>query len=318
MNNDMNVTYILLDGYVEMSKYKYVYFLIMFSAYILIICSNLTIVYLIWVNKNLHEPMYVFIAALLVNCVFYSTATYPKLLIDFLSEKQKITYQACLLQFYFFYFVGPAEFFLLAAMSYDRYVSICRPLLYPTIMTNTTVTVFLVFSWFIPACHASIPLIMLSSTKVKLCNFNIKGVFCNNAIYTLQCAMPRSLAIFGVFAILDVVILPILFILFSYTKIMIISYRSCKEVRKKAAETCLPHLLVLFSLTLLSVYDICIVRVESGISKPARLIMTLQIVLYHPLFNPFIYGFKMKEIYKHLKQFFWRVKMLLTKNPQQF
>uniref|UniRef100_A0A3Q2NPA3 Olfactory receptor n=1 Tax=Fundulus heteroclitus TaxID=8078 RepID=A0A3Q2NPA3_FUNHE len=304
MNNEMNVTYIFLDGYVEVNKYKYAYFLIMLSAFILIICSNLSIVYLIWVNKNLHEPMYVFIAALLVNCVLYSTTTYPKLLIDFLSEEQRITYPACLLQFYLFYFVGPAEFFLLAVMSYDRYVSICKPLLYPALMTNTTITVFLVFSWFMPAFHASIPLIMLSSTKVKLCNFNIKGMFCNNAIYTLLCTMPRSLAIYGVFAILDIVILPILFILFSYTKILIISYRSCKEVRRKAAETCLPHLLVLFSLTLLSVYDICIVRVDSQFSKTARLFMTLQIVLYHPLFNPFIYGFKMKEIYKHLKQLF--------------
>ncbi|XP_047226618.1 olfactory receptor-like protein OLF4 [Girardinichthys multiradiatus] len=316
MNNEMNDTYIFLDGYVEISKYKYAYFFIMFSAYVLIICSNLTIVYLIWVNRNLHEPMYVFIAALLVNCVLYSTTTYPKLLIDIFSEKQKITYEACLLQFYFFYFIGPAEFFLLAVMSYDRYVSICKPLLYPTIMTNITITVFLFFSWFIPACHASIPLIMLSNTKGKLCNFNIKGIFCNNAIYTLQCAMPRALAIFGVFAILDIVMLPILFILFSYTKILIISYRSSKEVRRKAAETCLPHLLVLFSLTLLSVYDISIVRVESEFSKTVRLIMTLQIVLYHPLFNPFIYGFKMKEIYKHLKQLLWKAKVVLSKNQQ--
>ncbi|KAM4560730.1 olfactory receptor 6N2-like [Fundulus diaphanus] len=306
----MNVTYITLDGYVEVEKYRYVYFVVMFTSYLLILSSNTTVVCVIVIHKNLHEPMYIFIAALLINTMLYSTAVYPKLLIDFLSEKQIISFPVCLFQSFLFYSLSCSEFLLLAAMAYDRYVSICKPLLYPTLMTNTTITVFLVFSWFMPAFHASIPLIMLSSTKVKLCNFNIKGMFCNNAIYTLLCTMPRSLAIFGVFAILDIVILPILFILFSYTKILIISYRSCKEVRRKAAETCLPHLLVLFSLTLLSVYDICIVRVDSQFSKTARLFMTLQIVLYHPLFNPFIYGFKMKEIYKHLKQLFWQVRVV--------
>ncbi|XP_041858085.1 olfactory receptor 5AC1-like [Melanotaenia boesemani] len=306
---ESNVTYIVLDGYVELSKYKYVYFFIMFISYILIICCNLTIVYLIWIHKNLHEPMYIFIAALLLNCVLYSTSIYPKLLIDFLSDNPVISYPACLFQFFIFYFIGPSEFFLLVAMAYDRYVSICKPLQYPNIMTKNTIIIFLGVAWFVPALHSVIPIIVLNNAKVKLCHFKLQGIFCNNAIYTLQCERPRSIAIYGIFAILDVVMLPIFFIVCSYAKILIIAYRSCKEVRKKAAETCLPHLLVLFSLTCLSVYDIIIVRIESDFPKTARLIMTLQIFLYHPLFNPFIYGFKMKEIYKHLKRLLCRVKI---------
>uniref|UniRef100_A0A3Q2ZQ17 Olfactory receptor n=1 Tax=Kryptolebias marmoratus TaxID=37003 RepID=A0A3Q2ZQ17_KRYMA len=296
MKPGVNLTYIILDGYVEINKYKYVYFLVMLSAYILIIFTNLIIVYLIWIHKNLHEPMYVFIAALLLNCVLYSTTTYPKLLIDFLSEKQIISYPACLFQFYLFYFIGPAEFFLLAAMSYDRYVSICKPLQYSTMMTNTTIVFCLIIAWIVPACHSAIPLIILSRAKVKLCSFNIKGIFCNNAVYTLQCMIPSSLALYGVFAVLDIVVLPILFIIFSYTKILIISYKSTKEVRKKAAETCLPHLLVLFSLTCLSVYDISIVRSDFPVT--ARFLMTMQLFVSDPLFNPVIYGLKMKEISK--------------------
>ncbi|KAM9710775.1 olfactory receptor 6N2-like [Menidia menidia] len=302
MDKELNSTFIILDGYVEISRYRYVYFFIMFTAYILIMCSNITIVYLICVHKNLHEPMYVFIAALLLNCVLISTSTYPKLLMDVLSEKQIISFPACLFQFYVFYFVGPSEFFLLAAMAYDRHASICKPLQYPAIMTNTTVACFLAVAWFVPALHSAIPIILLNSPNVQLCHFTLRGIFCNNAIYTLQCVRSRSIAIYGVFAILDVVILPIVFIVFSYTKILIVSYRSCKDVRKKAAETCLPHLFVLFSLTCLSVYDISIVRVDSDFPKTARVIMTLQIVLYHPLFNPFIYGLKMKKIHKHLTQ----------------
>uniref|UniRef100_A0A3Q0QT75 Olfactory receptor n=1 Tax=Amphilophus citrinellus TaxID=61819 RepID=A0A3Q0QT75_AMPCI len=300
MEKELNVTYVTLDWYVEVNKYRYVYFFTMFILYILIICSNSAIVYLIWIHKNLHEPMYIFIAALLLNCVLYSTIIYPKLLIDFLSEKQVTSYSACLFQFFMFYTVGMSEFFLLAAMAYDRYVAICKPLHYQTIMTKSTVSIFLVIAWFVPASHVAVQAI--ASADAKLCDFNIKGIFCNNAVYTLQCARSRLITVFGLVCLLNLVILPMLFIVFTYTKIFIVSYRSCKEIKKKAAETCLPHLLVLMSLTMFFVYDIIMARVESNFPKTARIIMTLQIVLYHPLFNPFIYGLKMKEISKHLKR----------------
>ncbi|KAL3969553.1 NLR family CARD domain-containing protein 3 [Sarotherodon galilaeus] len=308
MDEELNTTYVTLDGYIEVNKYRYVYFCIIFTLYIIIICSNSTIVYVIWIHKNLHEPMYIFIAALLLNCLLYSTTIYPKLLIDFLSEKQVITYSACLFQFFIFYTLGCSEFFLLAAMAYDRYVAICKPLEYPTIMNKTTVSIFLVVSWLIPAFHIAVQAI--ASAEATLCNFNLKGIFCNNAVYTLQCVRSRLIIVFGVVGLIDLIILPLLFIVFTYTNIFIISYQSCKEIRKKAAETCLPHLLVLISISCLSIYDVSIARVESDFPKIARLLMTLQIVLYHPLFNPFIYGLKMKEISKQLKRFFSQAKII--------
>ena len=308
MDDELNATYITLGGHVEVNKYRYVYFLVIFTVYILIICSNSTIVYLILVHKNLHEPMYIFIAALLLNSVVFSTAIYPKLMIDFLSEKQIISYSACLFQFYLFYAVGGSEFLLLSAMAYDRYVSICKPLQYPTIMRKNTVSIFLFFAWLLPACHVAVPTIL--SAETKLCNLTLQGIFCNNAIYKLQCVTSRVITIYGVVALLDLAILPMLFIIFTYTKILIITYRSGREVRKKAAETCLPHLSVLISISCLTVYDISIARVQSNFPKTARLIMMLQIVLYHPLFNPLIYGLKMKEISKHLKRLFCPAKMI--------
>ncbi|XP_026150816.1 olfactory receptor 6N2-like [Mastacembelus armatus] len=302
MDCELNVTCVNIEGYVEVDKYRYVYFLIMFTAYLLIICFNSTIVCLIWIHKNLHEPMYIFIAALLLNSVLFSTNIYPKLLIDVLSEKQIISYSACLFQYFIFYSLGNAEFLLLTAMSYDRYVSICKPLQYPTIMNKTSVSIFLVLAWFLAACHVVVPTIL--SAETKLCNFTLKGIFCNNAIYGLHCVRTIVISVYGLVALVDLVILPFLFIAFTYTKIFIIAYRSGREVRRKAAETCLPHLMVLISISCLSVYDIVIARVESSFPKTARLIMTLQIVLYHPLFNPLIYGLKMKEISKHLKRLF--------------
>ncbi|XP_039674614.1 olfactory receptor 6N2-like [Perca fluviatilis] len=304
--DELNVTYITLGGHVEVDKFRYVYFFIMFIAYILILCSNSIIVYLIWVHQNLHEPMYIFIAALLVNSVLYSTAIYPKLLFDFLSEKQIISYSACLFQFQIFYSLGISEFLLLSAMAYDRYVSICKPLQYPNIMTKTTVSIFLFFAWLVPACHLAVQTIL--SSEAKLCDLTLKGIFCNNSIYKLQCETSRVITIFGIVILLDLSILPMLFIIFTYTKIFIVTYRSCRKVRKKAADTCLPHLMVLISFSFLFAYDVIIARVQSNFLKTARLIMMLQIILYHPLFNPLIYGLKMKEISKHLKRLFCSTK----------
>ncbi len=144
----------------------------------------------------------------------------------------------------------------------------------------------------------------------KLCKFTLKGIFCNNSIYKLHCVNSRALSMYGVIVLLNIVFFPMLYIVFTYTKILIISYRSCREVRTKAAQTCLPHLIVLISFSLLCSYDIVITRLESDVPKTARLIMTLQVVLYHPLFNPIIYGLKMKDISKHLKKLFCQAKVI--------
>ncbi|XP_026232491.1 olfactory receptor 2A5-like [Anabas testudineus] len=300
MDEIVNVTYITLDGYVELNKYKYLYFLIIFTVYILIICCNSTIMCLIWIHKTLHEPMYMFIAALLLNSVLYSTNIYPKLLADLLSENQIISFQACLLQAFVYYTLATSEFLLLAAMSYDRYVSICKPLQYPTIMRKSTVRVFLVLAWIVPACEIAVSVAL--NAKIKLCSFTLKGIFCNNSIYKIQCVSSVALSIYGVFMLINLSLFPMLFILFTYTRILIISYQSCREFRRKAAQTCLPHLLVLISFSCFFIYDIIIVKLESDFPKTARLVMTLQVILYHPLFNPIIYGLKMNEISKQLKK----------------
>ncbi|XP_038575943.1 olfactory receptor 11A1-like [Micropterus salmoides] len=305
MDNTLNATYITLDGYVEVQKYRYLYFVIMFTAYVLIICSNSSIVCIIVIHESLHEPMYIFIAALLLNSLLFSTAIYPKLLIDFLSEKQIISYPACLFQWCIYYALATSEFYLLAAMAYDRYVSICKPLQYQTIMRKSTVTIFLVLAWLVPACQVVVP-IVLNANK-KLCNFVFKGIICNSTVYKLHCESSGVLNIYGLIVFVNGLFLPVLFILFTYTRIFIITYHSCREVRRKAAQTCLPHLIVLISFSCLSAYDILLLRLETDFPKTLRLIMTFQILMYHPLFNPIIYGLKMKEIYKHLKRLFCKM-----------
>uniref|UniRef100_A0A7N6A2B1 G-protein coupled receptors family 1 profile domain-containing protein n=1 Tax=Anabas testudineus TaxID=64144 RepID=A0A7N6A2B1_ANATE len=273
MEDELNVTYITLGGLVDLDKYKYLYFSVVFTAYILIIWFNVTIICLIWIHKNLHEPMYIFIAALLLNSVLYSTNIYPKLLVDFLSEKQIISYTACLFQFFIIYSLVASEFLLLTAMSYDRYVSICKPLQYLTIMRRRTVSIILVLAWLVPACEIAVLVIL--SADLKLCNLTLNGISCNNAIYSLHCENSKARSALGVVALTITALLPLHFILFTYTRILIISYRSSRNVRRKAAQTCLPHLLVLISFSCLSAFDVIIVRLGSDIPKTVRLIIIL-------------------------------------------
>uniref|UniRef100_A0A672YEB8 Olfactory receptor n=1 Tax=Sphaeramia orbicularis TaxID=375764 RepID=A0A672YEB8_9TELE len=299
MDVKSNVTYLILGGFVDMNKYRYVYFFILFTVYVLIMCSNCIIVYLILIHKNLHEPMYVFIAALSFNSVLFSTVIYPKLLTDFLSEKQIISLPACIFQYFIYYSLAVSDFLLLAAMAFDRYVSICKPLQYPTIMRKSTVIILLFLCWLWPAAQL-VGGVVLGGFK-KLCTFVLTGIFCNNSILKLNCVPSAELAIYGVFVSINSTVIPVLFVLFTYAKIFMITSKRGREVRKKAAETCLPHLMVLFSFSCFCAYDVVIAQLESKFSKTVRLVMSLQMVLYNPLFNPIIYGLKMKEISKHLK-----------------
>ncbi|XP_037344766.2 olfactory receptor 6N2-like [Pungitius pungitius] len=302
MDAHLNVTYVTFGGHVDLNTYRYVYFVIMLTVYILIICSNSTIVYLIVTRNNLHHPMYTFIAALLINSVVFSTAIYPKLLMDFLSEEQMTSYSACLFQCFLYYSLDGSEFLLLSAMAYDRYVSICKPLQYPNIMKKTTVRVLLAVAWFFPAAQIAVPVTLGANTK--LCQFKLGGIFCNNSIYKLYCVSSRVLSLYGVIVLCNVILFPVIFIVSTYTKIFVITYKSCGAVRMKVARTCLPHLLVLLNFCSLVTYDVITVKLEYEIPKAIRFIMTLQVILYHPLLNPIIYGLKMTEISKHIKRLF--------------
>uniref|UniRef100_A0A3Q1EQQ6 Olfactory receptor 4D6-like n=1 Tax=Acanthochromis polyacanthus TaxID=80966 RepID=A0A3Q1EQQ6_9TELE len=294
MDDKFNTTYITFDGYVQIHKYRYLYFLMTLTVYVLIICSNSTIVYLIWIHQNLHEPMYIFIAALSMNSFLFSTAIYPKLFIDVLSKKQVISYAACLFQYLMYYALGGSDFLLLAAMAYDRYVSICKPLQYITVMKKRTIVFFLFYAWFLPGCHigGALALALALGGKKQLCSFTLKGIFCNNLIQKLHCVTSIAVPIYGVFVFLNIVILPVLFILFSYTKILTVSYRSSGDVRRKAVETCLPHLIVLISFSCLCAFDFIMAEVKYDFPKTVRLIMNLQVVVY----------IKLKEISKHIKK----------------
>ncbi|CAN9498452.1 unnamed protein product [Ophioblennius macclurei] len=303
LNTDLNMTYITLVGHVELLKYRHLYFVIMLIVYSLILFCNLTIVCLIVTHQRLHQPMYVFIAALLLNSCLFSTLIYPKLLVDFLSDKQIISFSQCTLQSFLYYSLEGSEFLLLAVMAFDRYLSICKPLRYPAVMRRTTIAALLVFAWLVPACHL-LPSFFFVFT-LKLCRFSLNGIFCNNAISRLYCSRPQTIyVLYGTFVLLDTTFVPFLFIVFTYSRIALVLHRSCREIRAKAVQTCLPHLLVLISFSCLCSYDVISARLRTELPRTLHFVMTFQMVLYHPLINPVIYGLKMKEISRHLLKLF--------------
>ncbi|KAM4557820.1 olfactory receptor 10J4-like [Odontesthes bonariensis] len=309
MDVELNATYITLDGFMQLQKYRYLYFVIMFSIYILILCCNSTISFLIMFQKSLHEPMYIFIAALLLNSVLFSIIFYPKILFDLLSERQIISIPACFFQSFMFYTLSASEFLLLTVMAFDRYVSICKPLQYPVIMSKRTVSVLLSLAWIMPVFYISVFKMALMISNSKLCGFILKGIICKCPIYKLLCGRSVILDILPTIIFVNVAFFPVILILFSYTRLIMITYRSSKEVRRKAAQTCLPHLIILISFLCLVASDVTVNTLASGFSKTENFITSLQILIYPPLFNPIIYGLKMKEITKHLKRLLCRVKI---------
>ncbi|XP_061676228.1 olfactory receptor 11A1-like [Syngnathoides biaculeatus] len=299
-----------LGGYVEIEKYRYVYLMFFMALYVVILCCNCIIICVIWIHRNLHEPMYIFIAALSLNSLVFSTVIYPKLIVDVLSQQQRISYSDCLVQIFLFYSLAGSDLMLLTAMAYDRFVSICRPLQYATTMGVTNVRLVLALVWFWPTCH--IVVVTILQSKQKLCNFILGGIFCNTTMMKIHCTLPMLLTVWSLISLINTSVIPMLFILFTYIKIFIVIYHSHGEVRKKAIDTCLPHLTVLLTFSCLLVFDVLIGLLESVLPKTVRLIMSLQIVVYNPLFNPLIYGLKIKEIWKPIKR------MLFCCNHDEF
>ncbi|XP_038817744.1 olfactory receptor 1D2-like [Salvelinus namaycush] len=150
MENSTQVKLFYLFGLKETFNNKSVYFILSLITYLLIITVNLPLIITIIQEKGLHEPMYIFLCSLCVNGLYGTADFYPKLLLDLQSDVQVISYGGWFTQAYVIYTSVMCEISILTVMSYDRYVAICRPLLYHTIVTSLTVRKLLLFSWCYP------------------------------------------------------------------------------------------------------------------------------------------------------------------------
>ncbi|XP_072531064.1 olfactory receptor 6N2-like [Salminus brasiliensis] len=300
-----NITYLYLEGHVELEKYRYVYFTVTLLIYLLIICCNAVVISVIFANKRLHEPMYIFIAALLCNALWGTAALYPKLLIDFLTETRIISFEACTFQSFFIYNYAASEFTLLSAMAYDRYVSICKPFQYATLIKMSTVRKILFCCWFLPSFEIGIGMIM--TYQIRLCKFKLNRIYCNNnALLKLSCGETSVRNSYGLFVLVICVFPPTIFIAFSYVRILTICLKNSKDFRRKALQTCLPHLIIFISFTVTSCFEVINSRLEGNVPHLFAMIMSVENLVIPPLINPVIYGLKMQEIFNRLKRMIWK------------
>ncbi|XP_072530574.1 olfactory receptor 10R2-like [Salminus brasiliensis] len=301
MDYSTNVTYLSLEGHVELEKYRYVYFAVTLVVYLLIICCNAVVISVIFANKQLHEPMYIFIAALLCNALFGTTVIFPKLLIDLLCETRTVSYDACLFQSSFIHIYAASEFTLLSAMAYDRYVSICKPLQYATLVKMSTVRKLLFCCWFVPSCEICVGIIL--KYHLKPCSFKLNRIYCNTAaIVKLSCGDTSVKTSYGMFSFSIAVFPPLIFVIFSYVRILTVCLKNSKESRRKALQTCSPHLIIFISFTFISCFEVINNRLEANIPHIVVMIISVENLVIPPLLNPIVYGLKLKTIYNRIKK----------------
>lgn len=135
-NHSMQTEFILL-GLADNPELQVVVFLFLFFTYIFSITGNLTIIILTLLDSHLKTPMYFFLRNFSLLEISFTTVCIPRFLVSLVTKDRTISYMSCMTQLFFFIFLGVTEFYLLAAMSYDRYVAICKPLHYTTIMSNS-------------------------------------------------------------------------------------------------------------------------------------------------------------------------------------
>ncbi|KAM3924527.1 olfactory receptor 10A7-like [Leptodactylus fuscus] len=270
---------------------------------------NLLIITLVSTSKNLQTPMYFFISQLSINDIMLPTDIVPKMLHVIVYYRGSITFAGCMTQLYFFGAAESSECFLLTVMSYDRYVAICNPLRYSTIMNGTYCVILAVTSWI--CAFLIMSLLFITVLMLKFCGPNIVDhFFCDFIpLLELSCSETFSFQLSVYLLSIPLILIPIIVIVFSYSKIIGTTLRIPSSTgRQKAFSTCSSHLIVvsIFYGTIFSVYVLPTKGQSSIIGKLISLLYTV----FTPLINPIIYSLKNKDIkkavhglvYKHLKR----------------
>ncbi|XP_064414105.1 olfactory receptor 2K2-like [Latimeria chalumnae] len=314
MENDSYSATFTLTAFGEMDNLKYLYGCCALLGYLIIIFMNLTLFVVIVHEESLHEPMYIFIGNLAINGLYGTTAFFPKLIADLMSEKQTISHVGCVAQVFFLHTFAAFEFYTLALMAFDRYVAICNPLRYAEIMNSSTVFKLIVAAWTVPACVFGINVCL--TIRLPLCGSIIEKVYCQIwSVLKLSCIDASINFNFGSFVNVINGLVPAVFILFSYLFIIKTSVRASKEARGKAMQTCAPHLLTFLNYIVAVTFEISQHYFDrSRISNVVRVLFSVELLVIPPLLNPIIYGLRTKEINMKLKKLFTRATKIFPLN----
>nr|XP_006009370.1 PREDICTED: olfactory receptor 6N1-like [Latimeria chalumnae] len=274
-------------------------FLVFLFVYLLILVGNLMILHIVTIERKLHTPMYFFLGSLSVLDIVYPTVILPKMLALFLMGNNIISFYGCFAQMYFFLALGTTECLLLSVMGFDRYLAICYPLRYPSIMTGKVCAFLIGCVWLLGFLAPVVSVVLLM--ELPYCGSQIiHYCYCDYpSVLILACIDDTEVVFDQAFICAMLVILvPFLFVVVSYIKVVqTIFGNKLIEGKEKAFSTCASHLVsvILFYVTGSVVY---IVIKVGNVSNDYRIMMSVTYAVLNPLVNPIIYTLRNKEIKK--------------------
>ncbi|XP_036617661.1 olfactory receptor 6C2-like [Trichosurus vulpecula] len=300
MRNHTGIRLFILQGLTDDPRLKVLIFIFLFLTYVLTIIGNLIIITLTLMDTQLKTPMYFFLRNFSILEVAFTTAYIPKYLYSLSIGDNTITYNACFAQIFCVILLGVTEFFLLASMSYDRYVAICKPLHYTTIMNSKVCNLLLLSSW-LAGLMTILPIISLGM-KMEFCNSNVIDHFGCEAFPLIMIACSDTQFIERIVLILAILTLLVtfFFVLLSYAHIIrtVLRFPSAQQ-RKKAFSTCSSHIIVV-SIT----YGSCIfIYIKPSPKEGVALnkVVSVLVTSVAPVMNPLIYALRNKQVIQAFK-----------------
>ncbi|KAM3926745.1 olfactory receptor 6F1-like [Leptodactylus fuscus] len=296
------VSEFFLSGFQGSQCLRLFLFCVFLVVYCGTICGNLLIITLVSTRKNLQTPMYFFISQLSISDILLTTDVVPNMLHVLLNNGAAITFTDCMAQFYFFCTSEVFECFLLTVMSYDRYLAICSPLHYNSLMTSAYSMKLAVICWLLGFSASLTDTLLIQ--MLEFCGTNIVDhFFCDlDPLLKIACSdtyiVQLDVSLLGIPA----VIVPTILIITTYGKIISVILRIPSSTgRQKAFSTCSSHLIVvcIFYWTLFGVYVLPTKGQSSTISKLLSLLYTM----FTPLINPIIYSLRNKDIRKGVQSY---------------
>ncbi|XP_075056545.1 olfactory receptor 2D3-like [Mixophyes fleayi] len=266
-------------------------------VYMTTITVNLLLIVAVRADHRLHHPMYLFLANLSFLDICYTSITVPKMLVGFLTRNKCISFAGCLFQVYSFLLLGETECFILAFMAYDRFIAICNPLRYSTIMKTEACIKMISTSWLIGCIISSVDILVLY--QLNFCGPNtINHFFCEApSVLELSCSDLYLTNVVKLVGGCILLLLPLSFILYSYIHIIRAVLR-IRSRRHKAFSTCVSHLtiVILFYGSAIFIY-MNPQHTGNFTDKMSSVFYTI----ITPMLNPIIYSMRNKDVQGALK-----------------
>ena len=300
MKNQTYITEFILLGLTDIPELQSVIFILLFLTYVFSIIGNLTIITLTLLDSHLHTPMYFFLWNFSFLEISFTTTFTPRLLFSISTGNKSISFAGCFTQYFFAIFLGVTEFYLLAAMSYDCNVAICKPLHYMTIMNSRVCIQLILCSWLGGFLIILSPIILTS--QLDFCASNmLNHYYCDyGPLIEISCSDTRLLELVDFILAVVTLVLTLMLVILSYTNIIqtVLKIPSAQQ-RKKAFSTCSSRVFVI-SLS----YGSCIFMYKKPSAKEGVAFNKGVAVLntaISPLLNPFIYTLKNEQVKQAFK-----------------